>query len=229
MLGSKCLTGLFIRCAPALNLMSGFVKPDGGRGKNRAQILWNGERIRSGNLINKVGLVLQNPGDYLILPTVLEELIHGRPSKGPDDVRRIMAAMGMSNVSLLASPRSLSGGQVRRLAIASQLMRDPLPELFLLDEPLAGVDWAARRDLTTLLGSLKSQFAVVIVSHEPGELLQYADRVVEVRSGSIHDVDTSIVKRAIVVYRERRAAVRAKAFQDAAEDIANEERKGQTG
>lgn len=184
----------------AVHLMVGFKEAESGK------FYWKGEEKAQNNLITEIGVVLQSPGDYFYLPTVLQELVFQRPSRTPDDVRRVLFSVGLSNLSLLADPRSLSGGQTRRLALASQLMRDPLPELFLLDEPLVGVDWAGREELIDVLGKLKSQFAVVVVSHEPAEWLPYADRVVQIAGGLTHEVDRSVIDKALRIQRERLSA-----------------------
>lgn len=185
-------------------------------------MLWNGKVMKPKHMLNHIGLVLQDPVNYFFMPTVLDELIVGRPDKTPNDVRDVLEAVGLQNISLLRDPRSLSGGQVRRLAIADQLMRDPRPTLFALDEPLAGVDWTGRREIAELLGTLKKQFAIVIVSHEPGELLEYADRVVEVGRGGTREVHPRIVAKAISIRAERKRAVRAKALQEALEYSMNQ-------
>lgn len=166
-------------------------------------------------MIKKIGAMMQNPANFFYTQTVLDELTMGRDCT-PDDVRRVLTATGLTNISLLSDPKSLSGGQIRRLALASQLMREPVPPLFVLDEPLAGVDWTGRRELIRFLGSLKSQFAIVLVSHEPAELLKYADRVVQVRQGAMYDIDPKIIKRAVVVREWREAEKRAKALKEAA-------------
>lgn len=193
--------------------MTGFKRVEKGEG----EIYWKGKKVNPSRMIDHIGVVMQNPAAYFITPTVLDELVLERETKTPDDVRRVLAAVGLTDISLMARPKSLSGGQVRRLALASQLMREPLPELFVLDEPLAGVDWTARRDLAKLLGSLKSQFGIIIVSHEPGELLQYADRVVEVGRGDMRDIDNQIIRKAIKVRAHRNAQRRAMARAEAAE------------
>lgn len=197
----------------AMSIMAGFTPVKRGAG----ELHWKGRKVKPSAMIRYVGVVMQDPSQYFITPTVLDELVMGRKNKTPDDVRRVLAAVGLTDISLVSHPKSLSGGQVRRLALASQLMREPLPELFLLDEPLAGVDWTAREDLVRLLASLKSQFSVVIVSHEPGDLLEYADRVVEVSRGGMHDISTEVIVKAIEVRVERNAMRRAKALEDAAE------------
>lgn len=189
--------------------MTGLEKPNRG-----SEIYWKGEKKKSSQLLENIGIVMQNPSMYFFTPTVLDELILGR-DKTPDDVRRVLAAVGLNDISLKAPPTSLSGGQIRRLAIASQLMRDPLPSLFLFDEPLAGVDWASRKDIIEFLGSLCAQIGIIIVSHEPGDLLQYADRVVEVRDGDMHNIDPNIVEKAIQVRKKRRKDLRENAIKAA--------------
>lgn len=195
----------------ALNLMIGLRKVD----KKHGDIYWKGEKMKPRKLMKNIGVVLQNPGIYFFTPTILDELVMGRPNKTPDDVRQVLRAVGLNNISLMANPKSLSGGQTRRLAIASQLMREPLPSLFVLDEPLAGVDWTARKDVVELLGSLKSKFSIVIVSHEPGDLLQYADRVVEVGRGKMTDIDPNIIQKAVKVSAEIKARKREKVMEEA--------------
>lgn len=192
--------------------MTGLAKVDRGKG----DLYWMGEKTKPSRMLKKIGIVMQNPSAYFITQTVLDELVLGRKTKTPDDVRQVLHATGLTNISLLSNPKSLSGGQIRRLALASQLMRSPLPSLFVMDEPLAGVDWTNRRELIQLFGSLKSQFAIIIVSHEPGELLHYADRVVEVSRGGMHDIDPRIIKKAILVRSRKRAEKKEKALKDAA-------------
>lgn len=175
----------------------------------RGTFYWNGKKTKQKHLVSNIGVVMQSPGDYFFLPTVLEELVMGRSSRTPDDVRRVMHAVGLSNLSLMANPRALSGGQTRRLALASQMMREPLPALFMLDEPLVGVDWTGREELVALLGRLKKEFAMVIVSHEPAELLPHADRVVQVARGRMHEVSREVIDRALRLTAERRKAEEA--------------------
>jgi energy-coupling factor transport system ATP-binding protein len=177
--------------------MIGFLTAQGGR------ILWKGNKIRRGVLKTKIAMVMQRPRDYFLGSTVLQELVAGHNHATPDDVRDVLFGVGLANVSLLKRPEDLSGGQMKRLAVAAQLMREPRPELFLLDEPMAGVDPAARCELAMLLSDLTSDFALVIVSHEPAELLQYADRVVQLARGRLIEVAPDVIERA----RRRNAAL----------------------
>lgn len=175
-----------------LKIMNGLMKPDKGK------IEWQGEEVKKPReLTRNIGIVMQNPGDYFITPTVLDELVLARKSRTPDDVRQVLFDVGLENMSLLTSPKRLSGGQKRRLALASQLLRDPEPSFFTLDEPLVGVDWQGRDEIIQLLAKLRSRFGMVIVSHEPAELIPYANRVVQIARGKAHEVPRSVIDTAI--------------------------------
>lgn len=65
----------------------------------------------------------------------------------------MLEAVGLADIPLQVKPWALSGGQQRRLALAIQLVRQPA--LLLLDEPLAGLDWRARKEVVTILRKLK--------------------------------------------------------------------------
>lgn len=181
----------------------------------KGKFFWKGKPVKPQHVLTHSGIVLQNPARYFLTQRVIDELTLGRPSKRPDDVRRILFQLGLSNISLMTNPKSLSGGQIRRLAVADQLMKEPSPQLLVLDEPLSGVDWTARREIVEFLASLKRQFSILLVSHEPGDLLQYADRVVEVGNQNIRDIDPDIITRAVATRRRLKAARRALAIEEA--------------
>ena len=142
-------------------------------------IFWEGQEMKTSKLTAKIGVVMQNQDKFFSGRTVLQELILWR-GKTPDDVRRVMKMVGLLDVPLLEEPTELSDGQKKRLAMASQLMRDPLPKLFLLDEPFGGVHRASREQILRLSSKTKNLFSVVIVTHEPGNLVEYADRLVQI-------------------------------------------------
>ena len=171
-------------------------------------ITWKGVEQRPRELTNKIGVVMQDPEPYFLGKTVLDELIMWRDDKTPDDVRRVMSMVGLNHVSLLKPPSKLSGGQKKRLALASQLMRDPLPELFVMDEPFAGVDAIAQKQLVEVIGSLKKRFAIVIVTHEPGELLDLANRIVHIAKKTAIEVPRDVIERAKRVRKQNRKLLR---------------------
>lgn len=177
-----------------LQLMNGLLEPDKGC------TYWKEEKLKKPiHMIQNVGVVMQSPAKYFFTRTVLQELIVGRADITPDDVRRVMKDVGLFNISLRRHPHNLSGGEMRRLALASQMIRKPTPQLFTLDEPLVGVDWFGRNDIIQLLGELKPKFAMVIVSHEPSHLLHLADRVVQVAHGKIYETPRTVIDKALQI------------------------------
>lgn len=189
--------------------MIGFETADEGK------FFWKGEPIKPKKLLQKCGVVLQDPGQYFLFSTVIDELVLGQEGVTPEFVREVLFNVGLSDISLVAHPKSLSGGQKRRLAVAAQLMKRPLPTLLILDEPLAGVDWTARRDIIRFLGTLKSKFSILLVSHEPRDILQYADRVVEVKGRDVVTIDPEVVSRAIQTRKRLKAEAREHAAEEA--------------
>lgn len=105
----------------------------------------------------KVGVVFQNPDDQLFSPTVFEDVAFGPLHMGYTEqivrerVARALAQVGMAHVADRLS-HHLSIGQKKRVAIATVLAMDP--EILVLDEPSAGLDPRARRQLINLLREL---------------------------------------------------------------------------
>lgn len=181
-----------------LSLLAGFRTPT-----SRSTVVTLGgvdyrRRRRAARVLREsVGLVPQRASDAFLGRSVLEELTLFRDDvTTPADVRRTLDAVGLGDISLLAAPGQLSGGQQRRLALASQLLRQPRVRVLLLDEPLAGVDGGSRRGIAALLGAVKASLPVVVVTHQPGELLGVADRVLVVGNGGVTEVPRDVVDRA---------------------------------
>lgn len=176
------------------SLIMGFTPPNSGT------FLWRGVKLRKGERRLHIAMAMQRPADFFLGRSVLEELTLGYFEAKPEDVRSVLFSVGLDSISLMKKPKTLSGGQQKRLAIAGQLMRTRVgevkPEVFLLDEPMAGVDATGRRELAELLRKLTENFAVVVISHEPSELLDYCDRVVQLAHGQLHEVDPAVLQKA---------------------------------
>ena len=139
-----------------------------------------------------VGLVFQ---DQVLFPhkTALDNVAFGLRELDPRQ-RRIVAQANLDAVGLGAFskryPDTLSGGQQQRVALARALA--PAPRVMLLDEPFANVDATLRRSLRedARRALRKSGSIAVIVTHDPHEALELADRIAVMDSGRIVQIDT---------------------------------------
>jgi energy-coupling factor transport system ATP-binding protein len=164
-----------------LEILGGLSKPTAG------EIYWQDQLIKSDQLNRFSGLVFQFPERHFCGGTLLEEVRFGHPELTSEQVRDALKEVGLQDLSLLTQPQALSGGQQRRLALAVQLIRKPA--LLLLDEPTAGLDWSMRQQLAKLLAKLKQHWSLLVVSHDPVELLPIADRCWTLNQGRLEAVE----------------------------------------
>ncbi|HEY9667991.1 MAG TPA: energy-coupling factor ABC transporter ATP-binding protein [Coleofasciculaceae cyanobacterium] len=150
-------------------------------------IFWRSQELTPEHLQQLGGLVFQFPERHFCGGTILEELRLGHPELGRERVYEALGEVGLADLPLHTAPHALSGGQQRRLALAVQLIRQP--NILMLDEPTAGLDWSMRRQLVSLLAKLKTHWTLLIVTHDAGELLQIADRCWTLNYGELQEVD----------------------------------------
>ena len=129
----------------------------------------------------RVGLVFQFPERHFLGETLVEELTFGWPPAEAPALRAargakaqaVLKALALDDLPLSARLRDLSDGYKRRVALAVQLSRSP--DALLLDEPLAGLDWRARKETATALAAAKAQCCVLCVTHDLAELSPLVD------------------------------------------------------
>ncbi|MDJ0597766.1 MAG: ABC transporter ATP-binding protein [Crocosphaera sp.] len=160
-----------------LEILAGLAQQTKGR------IFWRDQELTFLELQQLCGLVFQFPERHFCGSNVLEELRLGHPEITRESINNALAEVGLPDIPLNTSPHRLSGGQQRRLALAVQLIRQP--NLLLLDEPTAGLDWSMRQQLAKLLSKLKQHWTLLIVSHDPDELLAIADRCWRINKGEL--------------------------------------------
>lgn len=162
-----------------LEILAGLAIPTSGK------IFWHTQELTPQYLQQLAGLVFQFPDRYFCGGTILEELRLGHPEIPLDRVEQALESVGLSDLPFHTRPQTLSGGQQRRLALAVQLIRQPY--LLLLDEPTAGLDWSMRQQLIALLGKLKQDWSLLIVTHEAPELQTIADSIWHLDHGKLTD------------------------------------------
>ncbi len=139
----------------------------------------------------KVGLVFQYPEHQLFEETVRRDVGFGPrnlglgPEEVEERVREAITMVGLPETVLERSPFELSGGQVRRVAIAGVLaMR---PKVLILDEPTAGLDPRGREEILGQVRRLHRDFGltVVLVSHSMEDVARLAQRLVVLHRGRV--------------------------------------------
>lgn len=138
----------------------------------------------------KVGLVFQFPESQLFEETVLKDVAFGPQNFGVSKTnaenlaRQKLALVGITEDLFHKNPFELSGGQMRRVAIAGILAMEP--NILVLDEPTAGLDPKGRRELMTLFKTLHQEgMTIVLVTHLMDDVANYADAVNVLEAGKL--------------------------------------------
>lgn len=135
---------------------------------------------------HSVGMVFQDPDDQLFMPTVFDDVAFGPLNLGlpAEDVRmRVESSLRQVDALHLRDkpPYHLSGGEKKRVAIATVLSMTP--SILVLDEPTNGLDPYARRQLIALLKEF--QHSKIIATHDLDMVLDVCSRVIVLNQGTI--------------------------------------------
>jgi cobalt transport protein ATP-binding subunit len=134
----------------------------------------------------RVGLVFQDPDDQLFMPTVADDVAFGPANFGvrgaelDQRVAHALAAVGMAGHAT-RSPLHLSGGQRRRVALATVLAC--APDILVLDEPSANLEPVARRELAETLDELDT--TMLMITHDLPYAAQLCPRSVIMDDGAV--------------------------------------------
>lgn len=143
------------------------------------------------NIRKKVGFVFQFPEYQLFEETVIKDIMFAPLNFGDTiDVAKAKAieAAKLVNINenlLEKSPFNLSGGQMRKCAVAGILSYDP--DILLLDEPTRGLDPKAAEDIMKLFYDIHKKYnkTIILISHDMNIVYQYASRVIVMNSGKV--------------------------------------------
>jgi energy-coupling factor transport system ATP-binding protein len=139
----------------------------------------------------KVGIVFQFPEHQLFEETVEKDIIFGPMNFGVSEreakerARLALKQVGLLEEILEKSPFDLSGGQMRRVAIAGVLAMEP--DCLVLDEPTAGLDPRGRKEIMDMFYSLhkKRNLSTILVTHSMEDAARYADQIVIMQQGQV--------------------------------------------
>lgn len=171
--------------------INGIIKPDEGKVFiNDVDI--SDKSVKLSNLRKKVGLVFQYPEYQLFEETVAKDVAFGPIKLGLSEeevdarVREALELVGIDYDEYASrSPFDLSGGQKRRVAIAGVIAMKP--EVIILDEPTAGLDPKAHREILVMLTRLheKEKCNIILVSHNMRDMAEITDRIMVMDKGRV--------------------------------------------
>ena len=172
-----------------LYMLNGIYRPMGGTLKVDGIDVGKTKNLKE--LRKKIGFVFQYPEYQLFESTVLADVMYGALNFGMSKAeaeqaaREALALVNISEEYFEYSPFDLSGGQKKRVALAGILAYQP--EILILDEPVAGMDPKAKRELFALIRRLHEErnITVIFVSHDMKDVYEIADRILVMGQGKL--------------------------------------------
>ncbi len=175
-----------------LQHLNGLIKPHSGVVRLDDKDIWSKENKKDIRSVRfAVGLCFQYPEYQIFEDTIFKEIAFGPKQMGLDDdeiARRVYESMdfvGISRDMQDKSPFDISGGQKRRVAIASIIAMKP--RILILDEPCAGLDPKGREAILKLVSDYQKSEGntVLFISHSMEDVAKIADRVLVMKNGSV--------------------------------------------
>lgn len=174
-----------------LQLLNGLLVPSQGSVQVFDTFITSTSKNKDIRQIRKqVGLVFQFAENQIFEETVLKDVAFGPQNFGVSEedaeqiAREKLALVGIDESLFNRSPFELSGGQMRRVAIAGILAMEP--SILVLDEPTAGLDPLGRKELMNLFKKLhQSGMTIVLVTHLMDDVAEYANQVYVMEKGSL--------------------------------------------
>ena len=174
-----------------LQLLNGLLVPSQGSVRVFDTLITSTSKNKDIRQIRKqVGLVFQFAENQIFEETVLKDVAFGPQNFGVSEedaeqiAREKLALVGIDESLFNRSPFELSGGQMRRVAIAGILAIEPA--ILVLDEPTAGLDPLGRKELMNLFKKLhQSGMTIILVTHLMDDVAEYANQVYVMEKGRL--------------------------------------------
>ncbi len=169
--------------------LNGLLKPSSGTVLVDDVDIWS-DRVNLKQVRQKIGLVFQYPEQQVFEETVYEDIAFGPKNLGYSQheidihVKEACKLVGLDRELLPRSPFELSGGQVRRVAIAGILAIKP--KVLILDEPTAGLDPKGRKEVLDNIKQLhETGMTVILVSHNMDDVARLCERIMVLNKGRL--------------------------------------------
>ncbi|HHU20431.1 MAG TPA: energy-coupling factor ABC transporter ATP-binding protein [Bacilli bacterium] len=172
--------------------LNGLLRPTKGEVKVGEYSIQANQKLENiKELRRQVGVVFQYPEHQLFEETIEKDIGFGPENFGvsQDEINKripeVMKAVGLSMELLERSPFDLSGGQMRRVAIAGILAMEP--SVLVLDEPTAGLDPKGQQEIMNMFYDLhqRKNLTTILVTHSMEDALKYADHVIILEDGQM--------------------------------------------
>ncbi|PGT81229.1 MULTISPECIES: energy-coupling factor ABC transporter ATP-binding protein [Bacillaceae] len=175
-----------------LQHLNGLLKPTVGSVQIGTHIIEAGKKQKNLKEVRRlVGIVFQFPEHQLFEETVEKDIAFGPMNFGVSEedafkkAKKSLEIVGLPESILQKSPFDLSGGQMRRVAIAGVLAMGP--EVLVLDEPTAGLDPKGRKEMMDLFYRLRREqnLTIILVTHSMEDAAKYSDEIIVMHKGTI--------------------------------------------
>lgn len=172
--------------------LNGLLKPTAGEIHINDQLITPQTKNKElDDLRHQVGIMFQFSENQLFEETVLKDIAFapknfGKSESEAEDLARAKAKLvGLDDQLLERSPFELSGGQMRRVALAGILAMEP--QILVLDEPLIGLDPIGKRETMRIFKQLheSEKMTILIVTHNMDDVADYADQVIALERGKL--------------------------------------------
>jgi energy-coupling factor transport system ATP-binding protein len=172
--------------------MNALLQPTSGIVRILGKEVISGKKNKGINQIRRrVGLVFQFPEYQLFEETVEKDIMFGpsnfdvEKAEAKRRAGEVVKMVGLDESFLERSPFNLSGGQMRRVAIAGILAMEP--EVLILDEPTAGLDPQGQQEMMKMFNDLHTRYnkTIILISHDMNFVAKYAKRVIVMNHGQL--------------------------------------------
>lgn len=172
--------------------INGLLRPTSGKISIGDRIIGPEKQKDLRSLRKRVGIVFQYPEHQLFEETVEKDICFGPMNFGVSEeeakmkAKEVLQLVGLPESVLAKSPFDLSGGQMRRVAIAGVLAMEP--EVLILDEPTAGLDPKGRKEIMDMFKMMhvKANLTTILVTHSMEDASFYADHIIVMDKGTVY-------------------------------------------